>query len=111
MNLPTDPQTLEYECKEKAGESLDDTVGSLAEPEVTMNPDSPLMKSLEIPEIPEIPTLELPKVTELPTLELPKVPKLPTIPQIPKVPKLPKGPWRGGTRRKALQSRKFKNRK
>ena len=47
MNLPTDPQTLEFECKEKAGESLEDTVGSLAEPEVTMNPDSPIMKALE----------------------------------------------------------------
>lgn len=114
MNLPTDPQTLEFECKELAGKSLEKTVGSMAEPEVTVNPDSPLMASLapEVPKIPEVPEVpEVPQAPEMPQVpQVPEVPKVPRAPSVPKAPSIPKGRWKGGTIRKRTRKSKTKRR-
>ena len=66
MNLPTDPQTLEFDCKELAGKSIAKTVESMVEPEVTVNPDSPLMQSLKVPQMPQAP--QMPKIPHAPKI-------------------------------------------
>ena len=100
MNIPTDPQTLAFECKDHAGESLEDTMGVALEPEITPKEGSPIAMALEGPKLPEVP-----QVPQLP--QVPEVPQLPQVPQVPQVP-LPKAPlkpksintrkkaWRGG---------------
>lgn len=91
MNLPTDPQSLEFECKELAGQSLEKTVGSFVQPEVTVNPDSPLMKTLEMPQMPQ----------------LPQMPQMPQVPKLSNLARGSRGPLRGGSIRK--RTRKSKN--
>lgn len=81
MNIPTDPQTLAFECKDHAGESLEDTMGASIEPEITPEPGSPLAAALEGPKMPELP-------------------------QAPKVPELPQAPKLGGTRHRKMKNRK-----
>ena len=122
MSIPTDPQTLEFECKDQAGKSLEDTMGDSLEPEITPKPGSPMAMALEGPELPKVPGLPkvpelpkvpgLPKVPELPKVpglpkvpELPKVPGLPKVPELPKVPGLPKVPKLGGTRHRKIRKR------
>jgi len=46
MSIPTDPQTLAFECKDHAGESIEETVETLVTPEITPDPDSPIGKVL-----------------------------------------------------------------
>ena len=87
MNIPTDPQTLAFECKDHAGESLEETLGSSVEPELSPVPGSPLAAALGGPELPSAP-------------ELPNVPGLP----VAKVPKL------GGTRHRKIKNRKTRKR-
>jgi len=87
MNIPTDPQTLAFECKDHAGESLEETLGSSVEPELSPVPGSPLAAALGGPELPSAP-------------ELPSVPGLP----VAKVPKL------GGTRHRKIKKRKTRRR-
>jgi hypothetical protein len=52
MNIPTDPQTLAFECKDHAGESLEDTMGNSIQPEITPAAGSPLANALEGPKMP-----------------------------------------------------------
>lgn len=63
MNIPTDPQTLAFECKDHAGESLEDTMGKSLEPEITPKPGSPIAMALEGPKLPQVP--EVPRVPKL----------------------------------------------
>ena len=46
MSIPTDPQTLAFECKGSAGESLEKTVEDLMAPEITPKPGSPIADAL-----------------------------------------------------------------
>jgi hypothetical protein len=89
MNIPTDPQTLAFECKDHAGESLEDTMGASLEPEITPKPGSPIAMALEGPQIPEAP----------------KMPDLPKAPDLPKGPQLSKGTKVGGTRHRKTKKR------
>jgi hypothetical protein len=89
MNIPTDPQTLAFECKDNAGESLEDTMGATLEPEITPKEGSPIAMALEGPKIPELP-------------EMPEAPKMPALPEAPKAPKMPK---MGGTRHRKMKKR------
>ncbi len=57
MNIPTDPQTLEFECKDHAGESLEDTLGDSIQPEITPKPGSPMAVALEGPQVPKVPKI------------------------------------------------------
>ena len=61
MSIPTDPQTLAFECKGSAGESLEKTVEDLVTPEITPKPGSPIANALsgditatKIPSVPNI---------------------------------------------------------
>lgn len=54
MNIPTDPQTLTFECKDHAGESLEDTIETSLQPEITPKPGSQIAMALEGPQIPKI---------------------------------------------------------
>jgi hypothetical protein len=38
MNIPTDPQTLQYECKDNVGKSLENTIENAVMPQVLPNP-------------------------------------------------------------------------
>jgi hypothetical protein len=38
LNIPTDPRTLEYQCRDNAGKSIETTLGSIATPQITANP-------------------------------------------------------------------------
>jgi len=40
MSIPTDPQSLQYTCKEDVGKSLEDTLGDLATPELSPKGES-----------------------------------------------------------------------
>lgn len=97
MNIPTDPQTLAFECKDHAGESLEDTMGVALEPEITPKEGSPIAMALEGPKIPELP--DMPEVPKAP--EAPKAPKAPEAPKAPKIPSLTKG----GTRHRKTKKR------
>jgi len=57
MNIPTDPQTLEFECKDHAGESLEDTLGVSLQPQITPTPGSPIATALEPPTVPQAPAV------------------------------------------------------
>jgi len=57
MNIPTDPQTLEFECKDHAGESLEDTLGVSLQPQITPTPGSPIATALEPPAVPQAPAV------------------------------------------------------
>jgi len=46
LNIPTDPDSIEMECKTMLGSSLDDTMEQLLTPEVTVDPSSPLAATL-----------------------------------------------------------------
>jgi hypothetical protein len=93
MNIPTDPQTLAFECKDHAGESLEDTMGDSLQPKITPKPGSPMAMALEGPKIPPLPVA--PKVPT--TLPLPVAPKVPAI-------TVPQALKKGGTRhRKSLK--------
>jgi hypothetical protein len=98
MNIPTDPQTLAFECKDNAGESLEDTMGATLEPEITPKEGSPIAMALEGPKIPELP--EMPEAPKMPAL--PEAPKMPALPEAPKAPKMPK---MGGTRHRKMKKR------
>jgi hypothetical protein len=100
MSIPTDPQTLEFECKDHAGESLEDTMGDSIQPQITPKPGSPLAMALEGPKLPEVP-----KIPEVP--KLPEVPKIPEVPKLPEVPKILK---RGGTRHRKHLKRNTRKR-
>ena len=80
MNIPTDPQTLESECKDHAGESLEKTMGDSLQPEITPKPGSSIAMALEGP-----------KMSELPQVQ----------PSVPKV---------GGTRHRKMKNRKTRKR-
>jgi hypothetical protein len=56
MSIPTDPQTLAFECKGSAGESLEKTVENLMTPEITPKPGSPIANALsaDVPSLPNI---------------------------------------------------------
>jgi len=96
MNIPTDPQTLAFECKDHAGESLEDTMGTSLEPEITPKPGSPIAMALEGPKMPQGP-------------QMPQGPKMPQPPQLPKGPIIPKlgtkVPKLGGTRHRKIKKR------
>lgn len=68
MSIPTDPQTLASECKDQAGESLDDTIKDIVTPEITPDPNSPLGKILEGPQMPQAP--QMPKMPQVPRVKL-----------------------------------------
>jgi len=52
MSIPTDPQTLAFECKGSAGESLEKTVENLMTPEITPKPGSPIADDISVNNIP-----------------------------------------------------------
>ncbi len=95
MNIPTDPQTLAFECKDQAGKSLEDTMGDSLQPEITPKPGSPMAMALEGPKMPAIP-------------QVPAVPQMPAVPQVPQVPKLT--PKTGGTRHRKMKKRNTRRR-
>jgi hypothetical protein len=67
MNIPTDPQTLAFECKDHAGESLEDTMGASLEPQITPKEGSPIAMALEGPKMPEVPAAQ--QISELKATE------------------------------------------
>jgi hypothetical protein len=74
LSIHTDDKTLEFECRGLRGESLEETMESQIMPSVTADPESPLGKALESPEIPELP--KVPGLTEVPGVpEIPGVSK------------------------------------
>ena len=101
MNIPTDPQTLAFECKDHAGESLEDTMGDSLQPEITPKPGSPMAMALEGPKMPAVP--QMPGVPQVPA-----VPQMPAVPQVPQVPKLT--PKTGGTRHRKMKKRNTRKR-
>ena len=90
MNIPTDPQTLAFECKDHAGESLEDTMGVALEPEITPKEGSPIAMALEGPKLPDAP-------------QIPDAPQMPGAPQMPKI--AHKGTKMGGTRHRKTKKR------
>ena len=111
MNIPTDPQTLAFECKDHAGESLEDTMGVALEPEITPKEGSPIAMALEGPKMPEVPQVPVPQapVPQLPQAPVPQLPQAPVpqapvpqapVPQAP-VPRAPLKPKPMNTRKKA----------
>jgi hypothetical protein len=95
MNIPTDPQTLAFECKDHAGESLEDTMGDSLQPQITPKPGSPMAMALEGPKMPTVPPM-------------PATPGMPAVPKTPVVPKLP--PKMGGTRHNKMKKRNTRRR-
>ena len=104
MNIPTDPQTLDFECKDHAGESLEDTLGDSLQPQITPKPGSPIEMALEGPQAPTVP--QVPAVPQVPGVpQAPTVPQVPAVPQAPTVPQLPKSLKKGGTRHRKMKKR------
>lgn len=46
MSIPTDKESLEADCKDQAGVSLETTLGKAIEPQITPAPGSPIMNAL-----------------------------------------------------------------
>jgi hypothetical protein len=38
MSIPTDPETLQYECRENAGKPLENTIENAVMPQILPNP-------------------------------------------------------------------------
>ena len=63
LSIPTDERTLEMECKDMVGKSLDETFEKVIMPEIT---------------IPQIPIPQIPQI-QPPQIPVPQIPKLPTV--------------------------------
>ena len=93
MSIPTDPQTLAFECKSSAGESLEKTIGNLVTPEITPKPGSPIANALSgditPPKTPTVPNISGSNISSTTLKKIKPIPKTANR-------RLPKG----GTRRK-----------